>query len=229
MSAVVITLLEAVAQAGGTVKLLGSNLWLSAPRPLCETLISSLRKFKPELVAYLGRHKDKPSHGCNHGQNTRSPCAARQSNDDIVQDIYRLINAQCRIPGEQRKILQQIDKNIDALRNQYARRFGRSRGWNLGQTGFSPSALAKGIGQRSGRHRGGDWKYLDHSYWYWWNYRPAAVATHPYSVNDQYKEQAGQWAKERGLNVNYPSDFETWWYPRRTTLVVFTADYSLDC
>ena len=53
MSAVAITLIQAVHAAGGTIVLDGPNLQLEAPTPLPEPLRASLRQHKPALVAFL--------------------------------------------------------------------------------------------------------------------------------------------------------------------------------
>jgi hypothetical protein len=73
---------------------------------------------------------------------------------------------------------------------------------------------------------GSDWSghFVDHSYYFRMPSRNAAAfATNPYGLHWTVDHPAIRaFCKQRGLQATIPDDFPSWWYPRRTTLIVFT-------
>lgn len=139
----------------------------------------------------------------------------------------RLLDLHARLSGMPNTTLadrlhrRHVDQDISRLQYSLAVDFGLSRGWTLTLTDFSPAVLAdRKAGGGHDDH--GCWGFTDHTFWYRQGRHAAAVATHPYAVDDRYRTEAARWASARKLSVTYPADFPSWWLPGRTTLVLFT-------
>jgi hypothetical protein len=96
--------------------------------------------------------------------------------------------------------------------------FGASRGWRLSDSDFGIEALSRG-----GVSGGSDWwcapprPHFDHSWFYRVGRRAAAIATHPYHVDE---EECRAFAAARGLTVEFP-DYPSWYYPGHSIFVVY--------
>jgi len=111
-------------------------------------------------------------------------------------------------------------EDLDAARWRMAEAFGAQRGYRLGSR-FAPSVLARrGV---SSRDYGELWEsmFADHRYFYRTpNRHAAAVVAHLYDLDEETRQGAVDWAAGRCLKASFPA-FPSWWYPGRTTLVVF--------
>lgn len=161
----------------------------------------------------------------------RALIAARQSGpreppDVLAQGIldqFARLDAMPADTPRDRRFQQQVGLEISRLRYCLAIDFGLRRGWTLSRTDFAPSVLAKGKLHGGWQTPEEWWSFTDHTYWYRRDRRAVAVATHPYTVTPCYRAEAGLWAETKGLTIDYPGDFPSWWVPGRTTLVLFTA------
>jgi TubC N-terminal docking domain len=80
MTALAIDLLREVSDAGGTVRLEGNMLRLSAPEPLPDNLLARLRQHKAEIVALLSAAE--PAHDA-----APAPLADDQVDQDLPADV----------------------------------------------------------------------------------------------------------------------------------------------
>lgn len=105
-----------------------------------------------------------------------------------------------------------------ATKERLADEFGRRRGWKrskarLHRYRMNGASLIIGpleLGER-----------LDHVYLYWIpETRRHAIVSHVYEHQADYPSDAA-FAAKHNLIVDYPTDFPSWWYPGRTTLVVW--------
>ena len=116
-------------------------------------------------------------------------------------------------------------QGIDALRSLLISEFARRHGWKIRKhDNFTTGMLAERRSRRGPleqRYVGIGWS--DHDFFFRrLDGTPAAVAGHPYDA-DTPEQRAGYeaFAARAGLRVTFPMDFPSWWYPGRTTLVLF--------
>jgi hypothetical protein len=106
-----------------------------------------------------------------------------------------------------------------AAQRRLALDFGAARGWRLSDSDFGIDALSRG-----GVSGGSDWcrepprPFFDHSWFYRVGRRTAAIATHPYHVNEV---ECRAFAASRGLTVEFPADYPSWYYPGHSKLAVY--------
>lgn len=116
---------------------------------------------------------------------------------------------------EARRILHE---NTRANQNALSLEFGSRHGWTVGSA-FSVRTLREGA-RTTGRlydTRGGwDQAFADHPFFYRSNGRAAALAAHVFGSTTG----ADEWAQRAGLVVKRPN-FPSWWYPGRTTLIIY--------
>lgn len=103
-----------------------------------------------------------------------------------------------------------------------AREFAIFNGWRLSKPSFGLGQLARRSNQ-SRRHEPTLPPHpFDHNYFYREivpPYRPAAIATHPYTFDDsQFLELATKY----GIDVQLIEDFPSWWFPGSTHLILAT-------
>ncbi len=96
--------------------------------------------------------------------------------------------------------------------------YGKRRGWVQQQEGFSVQALARVT------IAGEEWdrEFTDHRSFWVLAGQPVAVVAHLYGCDERCRDAARSWAARRGLQVEFPVDFPSWWYPGRTTLIQIT-------
>jgi len=111
-----------------------------------------------------------------------------------------------------------LHESTRSHQNALAAEFGARHGWMIGPA-FSVRTLREGA-RTTGRlydTRGGwDQAFTDHPFFYRSNGRAAALAAHLFGST----AGADEWAASVGLVVRR-SNFPSWWYPGRTTLIVF--------
>lgn len=99
-----------------------------------------------------------------------------------------------------------------------AERFGELHDWHLAFKPFSLDDLANRSTQSNFKGSPGD-----HPYYYRKKakpYRASAIALH------EYNWEQTELAAHNGLRTQTVTDFPSWWYPGRTTLVLITPDSS---
>jgi len=112
---------------------------------------------------------------------------------------------------------------INDQKRQAAIEFGKDRGWKLSDAPFDLETLA-----RRGVSGGSYWsrrprELLDHSEFYRVNRRAAAIVSHTYLMGDNYGlSKAHECADAFGLVFEWIGTEQSWYYPGRTNLVVFT-------
>jgi len=120
-----------------------------------------------------------------------------------------------------------LDFELICLRHALARAFGARHGLAPTSGPFSITAL------REGRKPGGwnslqaawDLHLTDHPTFYRTpDRRAAAVAAHLYGLTDETRWRCVAWAAAHRLDVAFPTDFPSWWYPGWTKLVVYTGN-----
>jgi len=148
---------------------------------------------------------------------------------ELADEIGRLIATMPTTPPssasevEQRRAIRsqrEQHEQISIIRHRLARDYGALRGWTWSESTFGPAVLSR-RGVHGARDHSGQWPgggIADHNYFYRANRRAAALVTHPYDV-DQAKMEA--WATEHRLKVSFPTDYPSWWYPGRTSIVVY--------
>ena len=149
--------------------------------------------------------------------------------DALANQLLDLLGQRSRMlrePAADRLRLHHMEKAISRLQYSLAIDFGLSRGWTLTMADFSPAVLA-GRKAHGGYLPNGSWSFADHTYWYRQGRRAAAVATHPYDVDESYRTEAARWAAGKGLSITDPTDFPSWWLPGRTAFVLFTPVHPL--
>jgi hypothetical protein len=140
----------------------------------------------------------------------------------LIGEILETIDRLAIWPDPQMWLRQWRYRRLRWLKDRLAVEFGRRRGWQMTRSGFQPSVLAR-RGTRNGYRDFADrWQFTDHTYRYKIGRHAAGIATHPYDVDDRFRDGARRWAEQCGIRVEFPTDFPSWWYPGRTTLVVFT-------
>lgn len=140
----------------------------------------------------------------------------------LVGEILETIDRLAIWPNPQIWLRQWRYQRLRWLKDRLAVEFDRRHGWRMTRSLFRPSVLAR-RGTRNGYCDFTDrWRFTDHTYSYKIGHYAAGIATHPYDVDDRFRYDARRWAEPRGLRVEFPTDFPSWWYPGRTTLVVFT-------
>ncbi len=99
--------------------------------------------------------------------------------------------------------------------------FARRRGWKFRREDhFTHAMLADGRKRRRPSDDGSWRGWADHDHFFRLpDGTPAAVASCPYE--GAYSPGYLAVARGHGLNVTFPTDFPSWWYPGRTTLVLF--------
>jgi hypothetical protein len=97
--------------------------------------------------------------------------------------------------------------------------FGRRHGWRWTYRYFDIAALR---GESLASDAFGDqfhYPFGDHAFFYrFMNGWPASVACHLYDADPP---RILAWAHAHGLQASFPADFPSWWFPGRTTLVVY--------
>ena len=133
---------------------------------------------------------------------------------NLAAEIRRRIVANCD-PGDA----------IPLLKHALAVRFAEERGLKLAGRPFGPSTLARRSTRRPLRNLD-TWpaRFMDHGYYYRDRKKRATAA-----VAHLYADYAAfdfgpifAFAEKVGLQVSLPTTFPSWWYPRRTTLVVYS-------
>ncbi len=117
------------------------------------------------------------------------------------------------------KEIEQHTDHLTALKMRMVGLFGEQRGWRRARRHFNAIKLAR-------RGRGyallDDWPhcYADHAYFYLKDRQPVGVVAHPYDISAEEPRGVHEWAAREGLKASFP-DFPSWWYPGRTSLVLF--------
>jgi hypothetical protein len=137
---------------------------------------------------------------------------------DIAEELGLLRDA----PGHETETPWQREqrlKRTHELQAELIKRFCRKHGWARTRTRTDIKMEWLGMAEPWVHH------LFDHTYClrHATRRRHYAIATHPYNVNPEYERLAQQVADEYGLLVEYP-DFPSWYYPGRTTLVLWTKD-----
>jgi hypothetical protein len=115
-----------------------------------------------------------------------------------------------------------------ARKRRLATEFGAQRGWTLASKPFGRLALIRRAVHSSARNRYEEisddlpHEFFDHPYFYRADRRAVAIAAHLYAFGPDRTERLKKFCEANGLNWETP-DFPSWWYPRQSTLVVFTA------
>jgi hypothetical protein len=119
-----------------------------------------------------------------------------------------------------------LEEEICRLRSLLIDIFAQQHGWRHSQAWFTPSMLARGGVCYSPWRSGPDWsgEFIDHSYCFRTpDRRAAGFATNPYGLQWTVTHPAIQaFCEHYRLSAAIPRDFPSWWYPGRTTLIVFT-------
>ena len=156
---------------------------------------------------------------------------SRQTPEGVADRIAALIEATPKPPADptprQRldhlKTVQAHAAALAADRSWMVREFARRTGWRHRRGDhFTRAMLAEGRKRRGV----GDRDFLgwsDHDYFLRdANGIPVAVAGHPYDVEAPGRRaDYERSAAAHGLVVTFPTDFPSWWFPGRTTLVLF--------
>lgn len=134
--------------------------------------------------------------------------------DEIISNIRAAESLSFHAFEARRRLHESTRSHQNAL----AVEFGARHGWTVGSA-FSVRTLREGA-RTTGRlydTRGGwDQAFADHPFFYRLNGRAAALAAHLFGST----AGADEWAQRAGLVVKRPN-FPSWWYPGRTTLIVF--------
>jgi hypothetical protein len=161
-----------------------------------------------------------------NGQTVASPAAANfpWTIAGLIADALRTqqTEASRRAP---RSRLQLLQEEIGKLRSLLIDIFAERNGWRASHAWFTPSMLAKrGVAYHPWRDRP-DWSgaFIDHCHCFRTpNRRAAAFASNPYGLRwtvDHLDIRA--FCERFRLSAAIP-DFPSWWFPGRTTLIVFT-------
>lgn len=145
----------------------------------------------------------------------------------IAELIADIIRAQQKAPRQvPRHRLQILQDEICRLRGLLIGIFAEQNGWRHSKSWFTPSMLTRRGVSYSPWQSGPDWSapFIDHSYCFRTpDRRAAAFATNPYGLNWTVDHPAIRaFCELYQLGVAIPRGFPTWWYPGRTTLIVFT-------
>jgi hypothetical protein len=109
------------------------------------------------------------------------------------------------------------------LQQRLAVDFGRMHGWRLSDQPFTAETLARGGVHDGSSERRYDPTFCDHPYWYRSSRHARAIAAHLYDIDigrAVRRAEIPTWAEEHGLRASFP-DYPSWWYPGRTTLVLY--------
>jgi len=108
-------------------------------------------------------------------------------------------------------------------KRQAAIEFGKDRGWKLSDAPFSLQTLARRGVSGDSYWQNRPTQIIDHSDFYRVNRRAAAIVSHTYLQGDDYGlEMAQECADNFGLVFEWIGTEQSWYYPGRTSLVVFT-------
>lgn len=151
----------------------------------------------------------------------RFPCMVAGLLADAMHVLGRLAPEAGRYEG------QRLWAETNGLRDWLIDAFAARHGWRRSRAWFTPGMLAKGGVQYNPWRNEPDWsgEFIDHSFCFRSSDgRAAAFATNPYGLGWKEDDPAIRAFCERHrLRVRIPDDFPSWWYPGRTTLIVFTA------
>jgi len=152
--------------------------------------------------------------------------------DALRADMERLADMSRRHHGakataERRRlgaVMRRYEQRVQMARDVLAEGFADRHGLRRADKGYSAAVLARG-----GVHDGGiprdDWSWFaaDHRYFFRRNRKASAVAAHVYGTRNPDKVHADcmAFAERAGLQVTFPTDWPSWWYPGETILVVF--------
>jgi hypothetical protein len=142
-----------------------------------------------------------------------------KSQTELVEIILREMDeaADAWRANENRKAESATDRKR-AAQHRLASDFGAARGWRISNSDFGITALSRG-GVRGGK----DWwcapprPVFDHSWFYRVGRRAAAIATHPYVVDEA---ACREYAAAIGLTVEFP-DYPSWWFPGHTVFALY--------
>jgi hypothetical protein len=142
----------------------------------------------------------------------------------IADAIHAAQNPQAkRAPRYQ---LQALNAEVERLRTRLIEIFAWRKGWRHSQAWFTPAMLARGAVPYNPWRSGPNWsgEFIDYSYCFRTpDRRAAALATNPYGLHWTADHPSIRAFCERyGLRATIPTDFPSWWFPGRTTLIVFT-------
>jgi hypothetical protein len=146
--------------------------------------------------------------------------AKEPTNAELAEELAALLARQRELYGQSGCPI--VNAEISSVRHRLCERFAASRGWRSGRE-FSLRCLSRGT-IHDGR-RG--WASMtdrlphdvgDHPYYFrTLDRRAAGIAVHLYDVPKIDDRRAAS----RGLRAEFP-DFPSWWYPGRTTLLLWT-------
>jgi hypothetical protein len=135
----------------------------------------------------------------------------------VAQQIAKLIDGM----GNEGPEAEARWRKAGVLKRRLARAFATLRRWEKSATAFTIETLdARGTEIDLLCERGGR-SYLDHASYYRVGRNAAAIVAHLYGCGVERRAEVEVWAAEHGLRATFPTDFPSWYYPGKTTLVVY--------